>query len=466
MGHPVNPVSFRLGIARGWNFTASSLENNHHQFFYNAHSRNVLNFFKRLFNTKVVQKLGFIFSHISMFNGFNKQNYLIFFYDGLFEANNKFFYSILKKKIYRKRILQKHKILLKEVFFKKARKFYRRVLNLQKRLLLNTLSRKKTYVLFLKNLTLEAIFELLTKILFDIFCKKIMKKEFFYVNSEESMKIFSFFFSFFFREKLKLIPLGTKINLEKIIAKINNFLSLGLLKKMKKKFFLKRLVVRLHFFKLTQKMISFFSRLKNRKLLFFKFFVKFLRAFLFTSFFRVFLFRFKKFLFPFNFKKVNFIFKSITRSSITAPVIAKYICVRLSQKYSMKEILKPVIKDLISNRYVSGFKISCCGRFTKKEIATFFWKKIKKVSLSQATSRVEYSFNEVILKYSICGVKVWLQTNPAFPIKEFVWNSYLSNFKFLPKKNKKKFKKAYLKKLKKKKKHGFISKKNKIQKIL
>jgi hypothetical protein len=98
MGHPVNPVSFRLGIARGWNFTASSLENNHHQFFYNAHSRNVLNFFKRLFNTKVVQKLGFIFSHISMFNAFNKQNYLIFFYDGLFEANSKFFYSILKKK--------------------------------------------------------------------------------------------------------------------------------------------------------------------------------------------------------------------------------------------------------------------------------------------------------------------------------------------------------------------------------
>jgi len=33
MGHPVNPVSFGLGIARGWNFTASSLENNHHQFF-------------------------------------------------------------------------------------------------------------------------------------------------------------------------------------------------------------------------------------------------------------------------------------------------------------------------------------------------------------------------------------------------------------------------------------------------
>jgi ribosomal protein S3 len=128
----------------------------------------------------------------------------------------------------------------------------------------------------------------------------------------------------------------------------------------------------------------------------------------------------------------------------------------------MKEILKPIIKDLVSNRYVSGFKISCCGRFTKKEIATFFWKKIKKVSLSQSTSQVEYSFNEVVLKYSVCGVKVWLQTNPSFPIKEFVWNSYLNNFKYLPKRKKKKFKKVYSKKLKKKQNYGFISKKNKV----
>jgi ribosomal protein S3 len=355
---------------------------------------------------------------------------------------------------------------LKGVFFKKARKFYRRILNLQKPLLLNALYLKKIYVLFLKNLILTTIFDVLTKI----------KKEFFYFDYNESNKISNFFFSFFFLKQLKFYIkyfsknnpsfLNIKINLEKIITKTSSLLGIGLLKNMKKKLFLKRLVVRLRFFKLTQKMINFFSRLKNRKLLFFKFFVKFLRAFLFTSFFRVFLFRFKKFLFPFTFKKVNFIFKSISRNSITAPVIAKYICVRLSQKYSMKEILKPVIKDLISNRYVSGFKISCCGRFTKKEIATFFWKKIKKVSLSQSTSRVEYSFNEVVLKYSICGVKVWLQTNSDFPIKEFVWNSYLSNFKFLPKKNKKKFKKVYSKKLKKKKKYGFISKKNKVQKIL
>jgi ribosomal protein S3 len=356
---------------------------------------------------------------------------------------------------------------LKGIFFKRARKFYRRVLNLQKRLLLNTLHHKKTYVLFLKNLMLVTFFELLIKVVYNILYKNF--------DHNQSIK-FSHFFFFFFKEQLKFYTkcfaknnpkfLNIKINLEKIIIKANNQKVTGLLKKMKKKFFLKRLSVRLHFFKLTQRMIVFFNRLKNRKLLFFKFFVKFLRSFLFTSFFRVFLFRFKKFLFPFNFRKVNFIFKSITRTSITAPVIAKYICVRLSQKYSMKEILKPVIKDLISNRYVSGFKISCCGRFTKKEIATFFWKKIKKVSLSQTTSRVEYSFNEVVLKYSICGVKVWLQTNSSFPIKEFVWNSYLSNFKFIPKKNKKKFKKTYLKKVKKKKNHGFIPKKNKVQKIL
>jgi hypothetical protein len=460
MGHPVNPVSFRLGIARGWNFTASSLENNHHYFFFNAHSRNVLNFFKRLFNTKVVQKLGFIFSHISMFNAFNKQNYLVFFYDGLFEANNKFFYTILKKKIYRKRILQKHKILLKGVFFKKARRLYRRVLNLHKILLLNILSYKKTYLLFLKKLILTNVLEILNKKTYKFFVgSKFIKSSnllLFLFGKEQK-----FYSKFFLKNNNGF--LNIKSSLEKIINKISNFLSIRLVKNMKKKFFLKRLIVRLRFFKLTDKMVSFFKKLKNRKLLFFKFFVKFLRSFLFTSFFRIFLFKFKKFLFPLNFKKVNFIFKSITRSSITAPVIAKYICVRLSQKYSMKEILKPVIKDLISNRYISGFKISCCGRFTKKEIATFFWKKIKKVSLSQGTSHVEYSFNEVVLKYSICGVKVWLQTNPSFPIKEFVWNSYLNNFKSFPKRRNKKifkFKKLYLKKSIKK--HGFISKKNKI----
>jgi ribosomal protein S3 len=495
MGHPVNPISFRLGVSRGWSFTSSSLENHHHQFFFNSQSSNVLNFFKRLFNTKVVQRLGLIFSHINVFNAFDRQDYLIFYYDGPFEAEGRFFFNILKRKIFTRKLLAVHKMLLKNIIAKRVKKLRRIVLRTTKLQILSLFFQKKNLVLSLQYSLVDTLIKIFHLLFLDNFYVNTVKKDFFSLSPDDVenntfliYQIFPDYINSFLTVLLEKSFLQKLKNFfQRILFKFNKTLSKLFIIKIKKIIFLRKFKIRIKFFRFFQRIIKFARNLTRRKILFFKFFVKFLRAFIFTNFFRIFLYKFKKILFPFNYKQVNFNFKCLNKTSITASIIAKYICVRLLQKYSIKQIVRPIINDLVRNRYVSGFKISCCGRFTKKEIATYFWKKIKRVSLSRATSRVDYSFKEVVLKYSICGVKVWLQSNPYFPIKRFNWKAGLDIAAKLERqkkqilRDKKKrlkrkklemkqlLKKNKLTKLKKKllvkenyKKNGFISKKNKI----
>ncbi len=219
------------------------------------------------------------------------------------------------------------------------------------------------------------------------------------------------------------------------------------------------------YYKFLNKFIKILYFTKKRKFIFLNFFFKFFSYYStnFFIFFKNIIKFFKKFLLN---KDINIYFKNVSKFQITSSLISRYISIRLKQRFSLKEILKPILKDLSSNPSIEGFKISCCGRFTKKEIATYKWERQGKISLNTIKANIDYSLNHVILKYSVCGIKVWLHRNSNYKYffkkwfepykffnkqkktsKKFYKNENIKNFKFMTKKSN--FKKPTLKVLNK-----------------
>ena len=112
------------------------------------------------------------------------------------------------------------------------------------------------------------------------------------------------------------------------------------------------------------------------------------------------------------FFKVQFHFSNMR--SVSALVISHYISVKLKQKYRLAPILKDVKRFCNFSKQVRGWKVSCAGRFSKKEIASFIVQKGGAFGYSSITSLLDYSFSSAILKYSICGIKVWLVSRKNF----------------------------------------------------
>lgn len=55
-----------------------------------------------------------------------------------------------------------------------------------------------------------------------------------------------------------------------------------------------------------------------------------------------------------------------------------------------------------------GYKVSCNGRMSRRGRASSFIRSRGKFPFSAVVSFVSYGFTTVVLKNSICGIKVWL----------------------------------------------------------
>jgi hypothetical protein len=110
-----------------------------------------------------------------------------------------------------------------------------------------------------------------------------------------------------------------------------------------------------------------------------------------------------------NQKFKTFVFlKKLETTELTANIVSKYLTVRLRQRFQLKEALFPLLRHLSNTFFIRGFRISCAGRFTRKEIALYDLRTYSSVPFSGSSLPLDFSFSEVILKYSICGIKVWL----------------------------------------------------------
>jgi hypothetical protein len=192
---------------------------------------------------------------------------------------------------------------------------------------------------------------------------------------------------------------------------------------------------RLRFYNFCKKLLFCIGNGQKKKFIFLNFFFKFF-TYVSSNFF-IFLKNiisiFKPFFFNIPSKNFLLYFKNITKKEINASLITKYICIRLKQRFSLKEVIRPILKDLTTNPLIQGFRLSCCGRFTKKEIATYKWERRGRISLNTINARIDYSFNYVILKYSVCGIKVWLHKNSTY---KYFFKKWFENFKYFSNKRK------------------------------
>lgn len=97
--------------------------------------------------------------------------------------------------------------------------------------------------------------------------------------------------------------------------------------------------------------------------------------------------------------------------NISAQAITTYLSLKLQKRYSLDWVLRPILKDLgskIKRRSITGYKIVCSGRFTRKQIATYMWMKGGSINLNTISNLIKYSEARIRLKYGLCGIKVWI----------------------------------------------------------
>lgn len=91
---------------------------------------------------------------------------------------------------------------------------------------------------------------------------------------------------------------------------------------------------------------------------------------------------------------------------VTANIIAKHIASRFFYGFKIGQAIKPVISFLKRQDYITGFKVKCKGRFSKKQRKSILVFNYGVLNLSSSDNFLDYNMSLVVLKFSVCAIKV------------------------------------------------------------
>lgn len=146
---------------------------------------------------------------------------------------------------------------------------------------------------------------------------------------------------------------------------------------------------------------------------------------LFLDFYRIFLAR-TYYIYRFGFNKLNIETKlnkisllpveieffGFDNDWVTAPFVAFYLARKFEQDFTIKELFKPICRDLkrIATRtpYLLGYKLQFVGRLTRRDRLRTSWVMGGKVPLSTITANVEFGNDFGVLRNGVCSIRVWL----------------------------------------------------------
>nr|AFZ64069.1 ribosomal protein S3 [Phalansterium sp. PJK-2012] len=131
---------------------------------------------------------------------------------------------------------------------------------------------------------------------------------------------------------------------------------------------------------------------------------------------RLFLMRQELWFFRFSFlmygykKNSNYrlIFHFFEAGQMTANSVANYIVGSLTNQFRVTSTIYRLIKGLQINQFTSGLMVQASGRFTRRQMSTYEEFKKGRIELNKFYSKTRYAFAKVTLKYSLCGIKVWI----------------------------------------------------------
>jgi hypothetical protein len=92
--------------------------------------------------------------------------------------------------------------------------------------------------------------------------------------------------------------------------------------------------------------------------------------------------------------------------TITSYAITKYMVRKLRNRYTLNELIG-YIKNVVAKN-VTGLRLKCSGRFTRRQRASVKRVFFGRVSLNTFGYGVDYHCLAVTLKYGVGGIKVWL----------------------------------------------------------
>lgn len=388
MGHLINPVSYRLTINRAWEnswFAHTSYE--YH--YLNVSQINIKFFIKKFFNLKVFPENGFLYSHSKIFNFSEKVSIRIFLYKTTLNLNFK-----VRK--------------LRSLSFILAKNFYKHIMY---KVMLQFMHLFKFYFFILKRscLSFNLVFKRdnSNKRIFFGYCEKIL----FYVFLLLKRNRLQIFYSLLQSNVITEFVLKKKLFFKKHLRA----------KTSRKK---KRVLTKMSEKKIFKKIINNKTCFFNMNIL--KVFIWFLRSHFWNKlsfFLTFFLSKFMSSKFVLHICKINYL-------GVNIQTIGNYIGARLKQRFKVMQIMAPVIKNLQQNKNILGYKFSFCGRFSRKEIATYEYYKHGAVPLNTRKALIEYALFGVILKDSYCGIKVWLNKKKEkllginFYHKSLIWKYY------------------------------------------
>jgi len=391
-------------------------------------------FFKRFFDLKIIVQSGYIFSHVKIIRERKKIFCIVYFYDGA---------SIERSDNMKQLLMSKASQLfsIKNMFFVALYSF------------MKLYQWNSSHVRIIKNFKFSLLYFYFLK------KKQLLKSRMLtrYNLISETRKVILFFFNFFvvLKPELFFSFFFRNFSLKSFLILLVNFNSIFDFQKHLVDFIFQNLFINFYYIlkkhKLFDNFLSYYFRKKISNFFVFlrwklfrriSFVSKMLRCgYQFLSFNRYFLYYFGdnfftylriktrlihsvKHLFKFFvngtsvFQNTKIILKKMETIELNAAVLSKYIAIRLRQRFQLKEALMPMLRHLSNNEFVRGFRIVCAGRFTRKEIALYDLRTYSSVPFGGVASRLDYSLSEVVLKYSICGIKVWLHKH-HLPEREY-----------------------------------------------
>ena len=98
----------------------------------------------------------------------------------------------------------------------------------------------------------------------------------------------------------------------------------------------------------------------------------------------------------------------LANNELRASSLVSFMIIKLNQKFRVPALIRWIRKIIVNYVKPHGFKLQLSGRFTRKQRASKFVLSYGTLPLNTMTALIDYAFKTVVLKYSVCGIKVWL----------------------------------------------------------
>lgn len=107
-------------------------------------------------------------------------------------------------------------------------------------------------------------------------------------------------------------------------------------------------------------------------------------------------------------ESVSIRFDLVGNDDVSAFLVCNYMIFKLKQNFRLGSVLYPLARFLKFHKNFHGFRIDCRGRYTRRQRASFLSLKEGRIPFASRNVLLDYAFNDVILKFGKCGLKVWL----------------------------------------------------------